>query len=311
MSRMRTIKPSFFTHEVLAELSPLHRILFQGLWCNADREGRMEDRPKYIKAVVLPYDDADVESMLSDLQRAGFILRYRVAGQSYICIPAFHKHQRPHPNEAKSAIPPPEAAEIVSVVMAEDEAKTLEVATSEARSTKVIRPSDQGTSPDVSSRVGSGILDLRSGILGVGVEASLAQAAPAPIRSPASHRNKKPDPDHQPLTWALCEEFLKARGSPYGHSGAIDAKAVQRLLAMSRDVEEHLARWRRALGRPGAQGGCSSIAIFASRWNEYAGTGPPAQGRDPTRGQSVAKAEWTEKDISEFQAMGRPEVRHG
>jgi hypothetical protein len=55
VARSRNIKPGFFLNDELAECEPLARILFAGLWCIADREGRLEDRPKRIKAEVLPY----------------------------------------------------------------------------------------------------------------------------------------------------------------------------------------------------------------------------------------------------------------
>lgn len=107
MSRIRTIKPDFFLHEDLADLSALHRLLFIGLWTEADREGRLEDRPRRLKAALLPYDDADVDRMLSDLEEAGFLTRYEAQGSRYIAIPSFGTHQRPHAREAASSIPPP------------------------------------------------------------------------------------------------------------------------------------------------------------------------------------------------------------
>lgn len=105
MARIRTIKPEFFTHEGLAELSPLQRLFFIGLWTQADREGRLEDRPKRLKAVILPYDDCDVVSILDDLTNAGFLVRYEADGKPFLQIPAFGKHQRPHPKEPMSDIP--------------------------------------------------------------------------------------------------------------------------------------------------------------------------------------------------------------
>jgi hypothetical protein len=112
MARLRTLKPSFFTHEDLAELTPLHRIFFQGLWCYADREGRLEDRPKHLKTVVLPYDECSPDGLLSDLEAAGFIVRYTGDdGGRYIAIPKFGKHQKPHPREAPSEIPPPKPSD--------------------------------------------------------------------------------------------------------------------------------------------------------------------------------------------------------
>jgi len=109
MSRMRTIKPSFFTNEELARLSPFARLLFAGLWTLADRDGRLEDRPRRIKAELLPYDDdVDVDALLADLAAAGFIRRYEVAAAGrFIWIVTFLKHQKPHSREIASVIPAP------------------------------------------------------------------------------------------------------------------------------------------------------------------------------------------------------------
>jgi len=108
MPRARNIKPSFFTNEMLAEVSPLARLLFIGLWTVADRRGRLEDRPKKIKAEVLPYDNCDPEKLLNELASKGFITRYEVNTCGYICIPKFEKHQNPHCKESESTIPAPD-----------------------------------------------------------------------------------------------------------------------------------------------------------------------------------------------------------
>jgi uncharacterized phage protein (TIGR02220 family) len=107
MARSRNIKPGFFKNEGLGELNPLTRILFAGLWCLADREGRLEDRPKRIRAEVLPYDDGSVDDMLNELHQAGFILRYEVGGQRFIQVQNFSRHQNPHHKEPQSTIPAP------------------------------------------------------------------------------------------------------------------------------------------------------------------------------------------------------------
>ena len=106
--RSRNVKPGFFTNELLAEVSPLGRLLFIGLWCLADREGRLEDRPKRIKVEVLPFDDADVEELLEQLSQRGFIQRYEVDGTRLIQVTAFARHQSPHVREAPSVLPVPE-----------------------------------------------------------------------------------------------------------------------------------------------------------------------------------------------------------
>ena len=66
MARSRNIKPGFFTNDILAEVDPLGRLLFVGLWTIADREGRVEYRPKQIKIKVLPYDDAPIDGLITD-----------------------------------------------------------------------------------------------------------------------------------------------------------------------------------------------------------------------------------------------------
>ena len=104
--RLRTIKPSFFMNEVLVTIAPLGRLLFEGLWCLADRRGRLEDRPARIKLQILPADDADVDGFLNELQNKGFILRYEAEGARYIQVLNFEKHQVPHLRETESVIPP-------------------------------------------------------------------------------------------------------------------------------------------------------------------------------------------------------------
>lgn len=108
MARSRNIKPGFFDDDRLAELPPLARLLWISLWTIADREGRLEDRPARIKAKCLPFDRCDATALLSKLDQAGFIKRYSINGQRYICIPNFSKHQNPHIKEPKSTIPPPD-----------------------------------------------------------------------------------------------------------------------------------------------------------------------------------------------------------
>lgn len=110
MARLRTLKPSFFKNEDLAALPPLTRLLFEGLWCLADREGRLEDRPARIKAEVLPYDKGNADQMLQDLHDSGFIQRYSVDGSKYILVCSFLKHQSPHVKEVPSTIPAPVSA---------------------------------------------------------------------------------------------------------------------------------------------------------------------------------------------------------
>ena len=109
--RARLIKPGIVNNEELCELGPYAYILFTGLWMMADREGRFEWRPKRIKAVLMPLWPEvtwqDVEKLLENLCKTGFIHRYEMAGKAFGVIVSWRKHQSIHPKEAKSELPPP------------------------------------------------------------------------------------------------------------------------------------------------------------------------------------------------------------
>lgn len=103
--RSRNIKPGFFENELLAELPAMTRLLYIGLWCYADRDGRFEWKPKRIKAVIFPYDNVDIEPMLMSLHVMTFLDMYRHNGEIYGSIIKFKDHQHPHPHEPKSKFP--------------------------------------------------------------------------------------------------------------------------------------------------------------------------------------------------------------
>lgn len=122
--RTRNLKPGFFKNDVLGSLDPLCRILFSGLWCVADRAGRLEDRPLRIKAELLPFDECNVDELLNTLSENEFIIRYEANGKRFIQIINFARHQHPHMKEAESEIPPCEAEKATSdspIFFAQDE----------------------------------------------------------------------------------------------------------------------------------------------------------------------------------------------
>ena len=109
--RARSLKPSIFKNELLAVADPLYTLIFEGLWCAADREGRLEDRPGKLHIEINPGRAFEgTERALAWLVEHEFIVRYAVEGKKYIAIPTFLKHQRPHQNEKPSVLPGPELA---------------------------------------------------------------------------------------------------------------------------------------------------------------------------------------------------------
>lgn len=105
MARTRLIKPGFFKNEQLADCSPWVRLFYIGLWTQADREGFVEYRPRKLKAEIFPYDDGIPMSLLVvTLHDKKFLDITECDGTTYLHIPAFAKHQRPHPHEPASVV---------------------------------------------------------------------------------------------------------------------------------------------------------------------------------------------------------------
>jgi hypothetical protein len=107
MSRIRTIKPEFFTSEDIVALSPMARLLYVALWCEADREGRMLWKPKTFKMRYFPADECAIEEMCAEVLAAGLVKLY---GDGFAYVPQFSKHQHVNPRETASSLPDPHAS---------------------------------------------------------------------------------------------------------------------------------------------------------------------------------------------------------
>ncbi len=107
MARIRTIKPEFFTSSDILELTPLSRLFYIALWCEADREGLLNWNPKTLKFRYLPADDVEVEDIADELIIAGLILIFTDGdGKEIASIPSFKNHQVINNREADSVIAP-------------------------------------------------------------------------------------------------------------------------------------------------------------------------------------------------------------
>jgi hypothetical protein len=106
MSRIRTIKPEFFTSEDIVSLSPMARLLYIACWCEADREGRLKWNPRTLKLRYFPGDNCDIDLLATELVDRGLVLPYDVDAQLYAEIPSFAKHQIINNRESASYLPP-------------------------------------------------------------------------------------------------------------------------------------------------------------------------------------------------------------
>lgn len=197
MARSRNIKPKIMGNEDLADLEPLARLLFVYLWMLADRDGRLEDRPRRIAAEALPYDrDADVDGMLNALAIAGFILRYRAAGAAIIQIVNFAKHQTPHVREAASELPAHDQADADSV----------------QSTTKAMPKHDLGSVEASPRSPDCGLLIPDSLIVDSPAPAVGAVAGPLPAEVKPEKRKRKPKAPE--ITFAEFATACRAAGEP-------------------------------------------------------------------------------------------------
>lgn len=280
MARIRSIKPDFFTDADLGELSPLHRLLFAGLWCLQDRNGVCEDKPREIKVKALPYDACDVDAMLWDLAEGGFIVRYEASGEALIFTPGFSDHQHPHKTEKGTGRPEPHENGYVTVIKRRDGKCHI---------------------PDLRQSSVSSLLSSVSSLLSLG-EGSAA-APPPPVSDPVSAAGglKAPAailagavPDRRAPTPAAPGEgvgeladnmgaaWLDRRGVAFAW-GLEEERAVAAALGKPKSgPEEVLRRWRNALEYE-AFPVCHGVKDLVRHWNAYA-TGPPrAKGRASER----------------------------
>ncbi len=175
MARIRMIKPEFFDDPDLADVSAMARLFFIGLWTQADKAGRLVDDPRRLKARIFPYDTVNVGALAVELHGKDMIRRYHGDdGQSYIWIRSFLKHQRPHPKEPESLIPPcPKGAGKRNVEPCKETA---------------------GTPESGSLDLDSGIRNLDSGTRKLEVAAQVAPTPRAkPARATATNADFSPD----------------------------------------------------------------------------------------------------------------------
>jgi hypothetical protein len=110
MARIRSVKPSFWGDEKVAELSRDARLLFLGLVSMADDDGRFLASHQAIAGYVFPNDEdvtiRKLAAWLEEIKCQGMVTIYDKGRIRYGAIPKFRNHQRiSHPQP--STLPPP------------------------------------------------------------------------------------------------------------------------------------------------------------------------------------------------------------
>lgn len=105
MARIRSVHPSLFTDEAWVSCSPLARLLFIGLWTDADDQGVFEWKPLQIKMRLLPGDAADAATLLAELEASELLKGYTHEGKRFGVIRNFRRFQRPKKPNSVHVLP--------------------------------------------------------------------------------------------------------------------------------------------------------------------------------------------------------------
>lgn len=253
--RARNIKPGFFKNEELAECDPLARLLFAGLWGLADRDGILEDRPKKIKAEILPYDNCDIDKLLQQLNENGFILRYNAGGIRGIQILKFGQHQKPHNKEPRCGIPAPQCESKFEAVNNSDSAGNI---SGSARKVSGQAGQDElgveGPNSPCALNPESGILNPSSGMMkpspgkdGESVKAAQDQKQAEKPAERGEHDSNLPchNPDRLPIASRVVKHYQGTVKPGHSLSGA-EAAVIGLLKSGHNEIDLCLAATRYA-----------------------------------------------------------------
>ena len=109
MPRIRTIKPEFPQSESMGRVSRDARLTFIQLWTLADDSGRLRGNSRMLASLLFPYDDdapSLIDGWLTELEREGCIVRYKVEGDAFISISKWLSHQKiDKPTPSKNPAP--------------------------------------------------------------------------------------------------------------------------------------------------------------------------------------------------------------
>lgn len=117
------IDPNIWQSEDFSKLSTLAKLVFIGLFSNADDEGRGRAKPVYIKSILFPYDEKvrviDIETALSEIGLNLSVTFYSSNGSQYYALDHWKKWQsidKPKPSE----LPGPQGVDAIRLPVADE-----------------------------------------------------------------------------------------------------------------------------------------------------------------------------------------------
>lgn len=96
MARIRTLKPEFWTDDIIVELTFAARLFYQGYWNFALCDyGHSDATPKSLKMKIFPADDVDAEELIDELVKWGRLIRKTTPdGRAYLHAATLSKHTK-------------------------------------------------------------------------------------------------------------------------------------------------------------------------------------------------------------------------
>jgi hypothetical protein len=112
MARQRFVHPALWSDPDFGVITDSERILFVGLFSNADDEGRILASPAYLRALVWPYHERLTSARVRKLRdslvgRFKSLQYYEIDGIEYIQFVKWAEYQKPkYPSPSKLPAPP-------------------------------------------------------------------------------------------------------------------------------------------------------------------------------------------------------------
>ena len=98
MPRRRMVDPQIWRNEKVGSLPDAGRLLFIGIFSQADDDGRLKASPRFLMANIFPYDkdkiEEDVKHLRNQCAELGLIRLYTNSKEEYLDIPGWHEHQQ-------------------------------------------------------------------------------------------------------------------------------------------------------------------------------------------------------------------------
>jgi hypothetical protein len=216
MARMRTVKPEFFRSATIGKLHRDARLLFIGMWTEADDHGRGLAEPRHLAGTLFPFDrdvtERKIMRWLHELADVRLIALYDVNGSTYYAVRGWHHQKVNRPGDAR--YPEPPSGTLFDPSIHENDTP------SSVNDPRQMSPPDPIHSLN-RGRQGSGFRDQGSGVRegeGGKPHESFTESGPPPPNDRASHTTRKPTPDDEPARLSRDEAIAAIRAKTAGGS---------------------------------------------------------------------------------------------